>query len=148
MLTNNLEYCNTSGFFLVFPQVISNNQYDVYACMYVFTSKHPRVSLYAAGFVTFTAGVHTYMKSETKALKLVVYKELEKGSCRPTNNAMVPRREISKEILDLFFPYSEECEVDENRQTFRFVVGPTGTGKTEIVKYLCNKYPRGILSRA
>lgn len=61
----------------------------------------------------------------------------------PTNNAMVPRREISQEIC--FFPYSEESEVDENRRTFGLVVGPTGTGKTEIVRNLCNRYSHGVI---
>lgn len=54
-----------------------------------FISNHPCASLYARGFVTSIAGVHTYMKSETKALELAIFKELEKGIYPPTNNAMV-----------------------------------------------------------
>ena len=48
-----------------------------------FVSNHPRVSLYMFGFVTFTVGAHDYMKSQTKALEFVVYKEVEKGTCPP-----------------------------------------------------------------
>lgn len=75
-----------------------------------FVNNHPRISLYAVGIVTTTVSVHQYMKIQTRRLESAVYKQMEMGTCPPvwytSSNVMIPREEISDEIVELFFPHS------------------------------------------
>ena len=53
---------------------------------------------------------------------------------------MIPRPSLAKEIFNLFYPS------DSNHETcFGIVIGPSGTGKTMVVRDFCRRYPSGVL---
>ena len=71
-------------------------------------------------------------------------KKLETGSKPPlpikSIEKMIPRPSLEKEIFSLFYPS------DSDRETgFGIIIGPSGTGKTMIVREFCRRYPSGVL---
>ena len=107
---------------------------------------YSRISGYGIGILTAAFGVHHYMRVQTTRLEESVYKQIETGSVpriphrEPSN--MVPREDLAKEMVYLFFPYDRQTR---KRTTFGLIVGPTGTGKTALVTKECNTCPEGVL---
>lgn len=98
--------------------------------------------VYAVGAVPTAVAIQQYMKFATASLEEQVYEQMLRGTRPPVpvGAELMPREEISKELVDLFFPHGGKL-----RRTFGLIVGPTGTGKTVLVSDLCNKYPEGVL---
>ena len=105
------------------------------------------LSLYTIGFAATTLTVHQYIKAQTKSLEAAVYKNIEVRTQPPLlhDDQMISRDDIAQEIVDLFFPHSDNGE-DEgavkkgSKRSFELIVEPTGTGKTALVTNLCNMY--------
>ena len=80
-------------------------------------------------------------------MEAAVYKNIEVGTQPPLlhDDQMISRDDIAQEIVDLFFPHSDNGE-DEgavkkgSKRSFELIVEPTGTGKTALVTNLCNTY--------
>jgi len=89
--------------------------------------------------------VHQYMKYQTNSLESAVVKRVEMGTCPPSEDNMIPRRTVTDEIVNLFFPKTNHEFQDYDQRTFGLIVGPTGTGKTALVTKLCSMLPEGVL---
>ena len=89
-----------------------------------------------------------YLKKRGVKMKNnLVFKTMEYGS-RPR----VPVEEIEKrtkefdQLQRVFLPHTlDQCSATPSRSLFGLLVGPSGTGKTVAITYLCNKFPKGAM---
>ena len=57
---------------------------------------------------------------------------------------MIHRESVYKEIVNLLFPKLKNTGSEGNAPLFGIIVGPSGTGKSVLMTYLCSKLP-GVL---
>ena len=91
----------------------------------------------------------TYMAIQKKRMAAQVYKQLENGtmlkiSRSPLIGDMLYRDDLHNKITELFFPRAQLPTAEEGRG-FGLIVGPTGTGKTTLVRTACAELPGGVL---
>ena len=112
-----------------------------------FFTNHPTLSFYALGFGACTFSAHQYIKFQTKSMESAVYEKIEMGTRPPLlrQKHMISREKTAEEIVELFFPKSDEDASKGDRHSFGLIIGPTGTGKTCLVTNLCNKFPKGVI---
>ena len=54
---------------------------------------------------------------------------------------MIPRPQIADDLARFFLPEPEASQF----MRFSIIIGHSGSGKTQAVRELCNKFPQGIL---
>ena len=117
-----------------------------------FLRSYPRSTL-CVGVTGCAPFLNLYLKKikVNEELYKPVYKKMEMGS-RPNigitdKNRMVPRDELSAMISEFLKLSPRHHEAGKGNQKARLVlvVGPSGTGKSVLMRDLCNKFPHGLL---
>ena len=103
--------------------------------------KHPKKSI-AAGVVLSHFGLKALSRWR---LETPIIKKIEEGSRPkplPTTFVPVDRPDLEKSVYDLLHPYPKNG-VEDN--LFGVVIGPSGTGKTALLRKMCCRDLEGIL---
>jgi len=95
----------------------------------------------------------TYMAIQKRRMAAQVYRQLENGtmpkiSRSPLIGDMLYRNDLHDKITELFFPRAQseaQLPTAEEGRGFGLIVGPTGTGKTTLVRTACAELPGGVL---
>ena len=104
--------------------------------------KHLRY--YAMGLLTtaILAQCYNIIMCQARRLEKTVYKKLVRESIPK----LIPcRYEIPRNNDELLYWFIQCNLQSDTEKQFGIVLGPTGTGKTSIVRKLCNNMPKGIL---
>ena len=108
---------------------------------------HPKVS----GVLVSLPLAHFGLKARADRGRRSILRRLEEGS-RPspiptiTNKVHIDRSNSQKMLSQLVLPPAIQTEKHAaSLKSFGVVLGPSGTGKTALVRELCARYPHGVL---
>ena len=106
-----------------------------------------RIAFSVIGMMTTAIAGHYYISHQAKKLQDSIYDRILTGT-RPKllyGNEILPRKDLEDDLFNWFVKGNRNnCDSPDMKQ-FGVIVGPTGTGKSALVRKICNKYPEGII---